>query len=89
MEVEITRISPKGQVVIPSRIRRDLDIEPADKFLVFGEKDIIVFKKIEKPTFEKTFKEISEPLQKVVKRRGFKRKDLDKLIKDTRKRKKR
>ncbi|NCO96940.1 MAG: hypothetical protein COY38_02240 [Candidatus Aenigmarchaeota archaeon CG_4_10_14_0_8_um_filter_37_24] len=86
MEVEITRISPKGQVVIPTQIRKDLSIEPADKFLVFGEKDTIIFKKLEKSVFEKSFREISEPLKKVVKKEGFKRKDLDKIIEGVRKR---
>jgi len=46
MEMGITKISKKGQIVIPAEIRRDLDIKTSDKFMVFGKKDTILIKKI-------------------------------------------
>lgn len=46
MEVAITKISKNGQVVIPSEIRKDANIKPLTKFLVFNEDGNILLKKI-------------------------------------------
>ena len=48
MEVAITKISENGQVVIPAEIRRDADIKPSTKFLVFNEGGNIMLKPINK-----------------------------------------
>lgn len=34
-----TKIGERGQVVIPAEARRDLDLTPSTKLLVFGSKD--------------------------------------------------
>ncbi len=36
MEVAITKMSENGQIVIPAEIRKEADIKPATKFLVFN-----------------------------------------------------
>jgi len=77
VEVELTRISEKGQVVIPSALRKEMRIEVADRFLVFGEGGTIILKKIEKPAFKKSFDEIANPLQKAAKKAGLTRLDLE------------
>jgi len=48
MEVNITKISQNGQVVIPAEIRRDAHITPSTKFIVFNEGGNILLKKIRK-----------------------------------------
>ena len=48
MEVAITKISQNGQVVIPSEIRKDADIKPSTKFIVFNEVGNIMLKQIKK-----------------------------------------
>ena len=84
MEVELTRVSEKGQVVIPSSLRKVMKIQKSDQFLVFGEGNTIILKKVEKPAFEKSFDEIAEPIREAVKKAGFTRKDLAKAIKEVR-----
>ena len=84
MEVELAKISEKGQIVIPSSLRREMNIRRSDKFLVFGEGNTIILKKIEKPTMRKSFIEIAESLQKSVRKIGLTRKDLERAIKDVR-----
>ncbi len=84
MEVELTRISEKGQIVIPSSLRREMNINKSDKFLVFGENNTIILKKIEQSVFKKSFKEIADPLQKMAKQSGLTKKDLEKTIRDVR-----
>ncbi|MDI6903511.1 MAG: AbrB/MazE/SpoVT family DNA-binding domain-containing protein [Methanocellales archaeon] len=84
MEVETTKISPKGQVVIPSRIRRELGIQNGDRFLVFGKNNTVIFKKIEKAVIEKTFDEIVEPIRKRIKELRISREDVDRIIHEIR-----
>lgn len=85
MQVELTKISEKGQVVIPSSLRKEMGIKKADQFLMFGEDGTIILKKIEKFPIKKTFDEIAKPLQKAAIQAGLKRKDLIKAIRKTRK----
>lgn len=84
MEVEIAKVSEKGQIVIPSSIRKEMDIKKSDKFIVFGEDDTITLKKIEKPSIKKTFDEIAAPIRKAVKEAGITKKDLENAIKAVR-----
>jgi len=53
MELSITKMSPNGQVVIPSEIRRDAGLKPSTKFLVFNEGENILLKKIKKESLIK------------------------------------
>ena len=85
MEVEMTRISEKGQIVIPSSLRNQMKIKKSDQFLVFGEGNTIVLKKIEKPAIKKTFDEISKPLRDATKKSRFSREDLTRLIENVKK----
>lgn len=48
-EVETTRVSTRGQVVIPQSIREKVHLEPGQLFVVHGEGDTIVLKRIETP----------------------------------------
>lgn len=85
MDVEMTRVSEKGQVVIPSRLRDQMKIKKSDQFLIFGEGSTIILKKIEKPAVKKTFDEVAKPLRKAAKKTGFSRNDLANLIEDVKK----
>ncbi len=42
----MTRVSSKGQVVIPGLIREKLGLKSGSRLLVFGEGDTIILKKI-------------------------------------------
>ena len=85
MEVEMTRISEKGQVVIPNSLRQEMGIEASDQFLVFGEGSTIILKRIEKPALQRSLSELTKPLQKIVAEVGFTRAELAKAIKGLRK----
>lgn len=84
MDVEIAKVSSKGQIVIPSSVRKMLGIQPNDRFLVFGRGDTVLFKKIEKAVLETTFDEIAKPIRSEIKKSGLKEKDLDHLIHESR-----
>ena len=47
MESEITKISSKGQVVIPFSLRRKMGIREGESFIVSEKDNLIVLKKVE------------------------------------------
>ncbi len=49
-KVATTRMSSRGQVVIPEEIRRRLALEPGTRFVVVGEDDAVIFKTIQAPS---------------------------------------
>ena len=50
--IEITSISSRGQVVIPQSLRDKLRIREGEKFVVIGEDNTIVLRKLEMPSFK-------------------------------------
>ena len=84
MEVELAKISEKGQIVIPSSLRKDMRINKSDQFLVFGEGNTIILKKIEKSFMKKSFDDIAKPLQRSAQQLGLTQNDLKKAIKNVR-----
>jgi AbrB family looped-hinge helix DNA binding protein len=47
--VSTTRLSSKGQVVIPESIRKTLHLEAGNQFIVVAEKDVVILKTIQEP----------------------------------------
>lgn len=47
--IATTRLSSKGQVVIPEEIRIALKLHTGDQFVVLGDKDVVIFKTIKAP----------------------------------------
>jgi len=48
--VATTKMSSKGQVVIPEGIRKSLHLEAGTQFVVLGEGDVVVLKTISPPS---------------------------------------
>lgn len=44
--METTSLSSRGQIVLPRKIREQLNMQEGDKFAVIGEEDTIILKKI-------------------------------------------
>ncbi len=84
MEVEIAKVSSKGQVVIPHSVRKMLGIKTNDRFLVFGSDDTIVFKRISAPAIKKSFEEITAPLAKRAKELGITKEGVEEVIHEAR-----
>jgi AbrB family looped-hinge helix DNA binding protein len=84
--VSITKISSKGQIVIPSDIRRKLKVREGNLFVVSEQGDSICLKKIELPKV-KTWEEATKPFRRAAKKSSFTKEDLDVLIKENRIRK--
>ena len=63
MEISLTKLSPNGQVVIPSEIRREAQLKPSTKFLVFNQGGNILLKQIRTETLKKDM-ELIERMQR-------------------------
>lgn len=46
MNIEITKMTSKGQVVIPQNIRERKEIEEGERFIVYDTEDTIVLKRV-------------------------------------------
>ena len=83
-EIEITKTSMKGQVVIPEGIRKKLHIKPGTKFAAYGKKDIVILKKIKTPTVE-DFEKLVDFGIKFAREKGIKsEKDVERMIHEAR-----
>ena len=47
-----TKLSSKGQVVIPEDIREQLHLKEGDQFIVIGQGDAVIFKAITPPSLD-------------------------------------
>ncbi len=78
--IEVTKLSSKGQVVLPQAIRDRLCLVTGAKFVVIGEGDIVILKKLEVPAREQ-LKQLLKESRAYARRTGLKRSDVSKAIK--------
>ena len=80
---EVTKLSSKGQIVLPQAIRKRLNLPEGTKFVVMGEKNVIILKRLEIPPKEQLQKLMKES-RSYAKRIGLTKADLDKTIREVR-----
>ncbi len=78
-----TKLSSRGQVVIPEEIRTRLGLEPGDQFVVVGEGNVVVLKTLEAPNVRE-FKALLDKVQKAAKAAGVTPEDVEKAIREVR-----
>ena len=81
----MTSMSSKGQVVIPLDVRTRLGLKEGEKFVVLGEGDTLVLKRITMPSLA-DFDVLREKTEKYVAERKITPKDLKEAVKRARKR---
>jgi AbrB family looped-hinge helix DNA binding protein len=81
-----TRMSSKGQVVIPETIRKRLKLEEGAQFVVVGDADVIILKAIAPPDLGE-FDVLIQEARKQAKAAGLKKKDIESAIAKARGRK--
>ncbi len=78
-----TKLSSKGQVVIPETIRESLKLKTGDFFLVYGKDDTIVFKTAPDPSKDE-FETIMADAKDYARKAKLKPTDVAKAIKRVR-----
>jgi len=80
-----TKLSSKGQVVIPEEIRNRLGLKPGAQFVVLGDRDVVILKVIHTPDMAE-FDEIVGRARKAAKRAGLTKEDVGDAIRKARSR---
>ncbi len=86
MSIDVLTVSSKGQIVLPAEIRKALSINTGDKLAIFASDDVIMLKTIKVPSVE-DFKMKLDEARKWAKQVGYVESDVNEIIKDVRKKK--
>ena len=73
--LDTTKMSSKGQVVIPEGIRKRLGLKTGAQFVVVGEKDVVILKSITPPSME-DFDTLIIKARRQARKAGMKRSDI-------------
>ncbi len=80
-----TRMSSKGQVVIPEEIRERLGLQAGTQFVVVGNRDVVILKAISPPSL-KAFDDLVSRVRRQARRAGLRRSDVKAAVKKVRER---
>ena len=83
MSIATTKMTSKGQVVIPEEIRDQLHLETGTKFLVMGEKDYVIFKTLKAPSKDE-FSGLLDKISTEARQAGLTESDIAAAIKESR-----
>ena len=78
-----TRMSSKGQVVIPEAIRQRLDLKEGSEFLVLADRDFVLLKTLVPPSPDE-FDQLLNQARKQARAAGMKRSDIAKALRQVR-----
>ena len=81
-----TRMSSKGQVVIPESIRKRLDLKEGAQFLVVGDADVVILKVVTPPDMNE-FDALIKQAREQAKNAGLKPADISSAVAKARGRK--
>lgn len=78
--MELTRLSGKGQVVIPTEMRRRMGLREGTKFLVVGLEDTIILRKLQVSEEKLRLKQLLARARVSAKKRGLSEREIERLI---------
>ena len=81
--IATTKMSSKGQVVIPEDIRKKLKLKAGSQFVVVGENDVVILKSISPPSLDE-FDGLIAKARKQGKKAGIIKSDIKDAIKKVR-----
>ena len=82
--VELTRLSSKGQVVIPQHVRDELGLKEGETFAITGREDTILLRKVNIPSSKELFERVHHWGTEHAMSKGLKETDVAKFIKRAR-----
>ncbi len=81
-----TKMSSKGQIVIPEDIRKRLGLKTGAQFIVVGKNDVVILKSIAQPSMAE-FDQLISDARKQARKAGMKKTDITSAIQRVRKQK--
>lgn len=85
MALELTRLSAKGQVVIPTEVRRKMGLKEGTRFLVIGLEDVIVLRRLQLSEEKLRLKKLLAEARFSAKTHGLSEKEVERLVHAVRK----
>ena len=82
-QIEVTKLSSKGQVVLPQAVRQRMHLIEGETLIVFCDKDSVILKKIERPVV-RHFQELLRESRAYAKKLKLKQTDVKKAIQKVR-----
>ena len=79
-EIDLVKMSSKGQLVVPKEIREKEDFKPTDRFVPFHVRGGILFKRVSMPDAKKEFMNLAKEIEKQFKSQNISRKDVDEAV---------
>ncbi len=76
--MDVTKISSKGQVVIPKPIRDSLDLMEGDRLIAYARGDLIIFKRLNDE--ESILSLLSQPIREKVEKLCITKKDVEDAV---------
>ncbi|MBW6510090.1 MAG: AbrB/MazE/SpoVT family DNA-binding domain-containing protein [Desulfuromonadales bacterium] len=78
-----TKMSSKGQVVIPDEVRKRLNLKAGAQFVVVGDNDVVILKAITPPSMDE-FDGLIADARRKAKSAGLKKSDIESAIEEVR-----
>lgn len=78
---ELVKMSEKGQLVVPRRIREKEGFKSSDRFIAIEVNDGVLFKRVEIPEVKIEFEAISRDIQSHFKKNKVKQSDVAEAVK--------
>jgi len=81
----MTRLSQRGQVVIPTELRRSMHLKEGERFIVTGLGDTIILRKLELSRERLRLKRLITRSTEKARKSGFTQREIERLVEKTRK----
>ncbi len=85
MALDLTKLSERGQVVIPNEIRKQMRLKEGMKFLVLGVEDTIILRRLELSQERLRVKQLLDKSRKKASKVGFSEAEIERFVRETRK----
>ncbi len=80
----MTRLSERGQIVIPTELRKSMNLKEGERFIIMGVGDTIVLRKLELSQERLRLKKLIRESREKARRAGFSEEQVTDLIRETR-----
>jgi len=85
VSIEFTRLSEKGQIVVPSEMRKRMKLGEGTRFVILGLSDTIILRKVEFSQERMRLKQLLAKSREKASKIGFTEKEVERLIESSRK----
>jgi len=83
--LELVKMSGKGQLVVPQDVREISNLNPGERFVAFPVKEGVLFKRVEIPKIKIDFESLSAEIEAQFRKNAIKQRDVRDAVRWVRK----